>query len=226
MEPAGGKLVTTLLEVDALSPRHGISCHGCNQCLPLRLSQSHEVAALWECTACGASFAGVVIQELAVSHAKSVRLAQLHFEADHAEPVSDAVRQTLAGMSAEQLTLKYTENRRGSREPRWLKATAVALDAGFVLVGPTCCAIVSNLSSHGMMLLTAIQLQSAAVAVQMHGGPEKIQVLGRVIWSRFLGHGCFGAGVDFAAHLGKVPPVNVTPLLAEMDSASHSSPMV
>jgi hypothetical protein len=213
--------VTTSTAFNTPTPLHGISCRGCNQSLPLRMSHSHEVAALWECTACGASFAGVFIQELAISHSKSVRLAQLHFEAEHAEPISDAVRQTLAGMSAEQLPLKYTENRRGSREPRWLNATAVAMDAGFLLVGPTCLAIVPNLSSHGMMLLTAIQLHSAAVAVQMHGGPEKIQMLGRVVWSRFLGHGCFGAGVDFAAHLGKVPSVNVTPLLAEMDSASH-----
>ena len=214
--------MTTLKAFDAAKPHHGICCRGCNQCLPLRMSWSHEAAALWECTACGASFAGVFIQELAVSLSKSVRLAQLHFEADHAEPTSDAIRQTLAGVSAEQHTLKYTENRRGSREPRWLKATAVAFDAGFVLVGPTCRAIVSNLSSHGMMLLTSIQLQSAVVAVQMHGGPETIQVLGRVVWSRFLGHGCFGAGVDFATHLGKVPHSNIAPLPAEISTASNS----
>jgi ribosomal protein L37AE/L43A len=224
MKPAGGKFVTTSMAVDA--PSHGISCHGCNQCLPLRLSRSQEVAALWECTACGASFAGVFIQELAPSLAQSVRLAQLHFEADHAEPISDTVRQVLANVSAEQLSLKYMEARRGTREPRWLKATAIGFDADLVLVGPTCRGIVANLSSHGMLLLTAVQLHSAAVAVQMQGGPEKIQVLGRIVWSRFLGHGCYGTGVDFAAQLGKVPPANVAPLPAEMDTASHSSPMV
>ena len=74
-----------------------------------------------------------------------------------------------------------------------------------------------------MLLLTAIHLPSAAVAVQMQGGSETIQVLGRIVWSTYLGHGCHGAGVDFAVHLGKVPPSNVAFLLEEMDTANHSS---
>ena len=190
------------------------------------MSQSHEDAALWECTSCGAAFAGVFVHDVVAFLSRNVRLAQLNFETEQAEPSPDAVRQVLAGASAEHSNLKYTQARRGSREPLWLKAAAIGFDSDFVLVGPTCRAIVINLSSHGMLLLTAIQLPSAAVAVQMEGGSERIQVLGRIVWSTYLGHGCHGAGVDFATHLGKVPPVNVTPLLAEMDSASHSSPIV
>jgi hypothetical protein len=210
VDSVGGKLLTTTsIAVDASSARRGISCRGCNQCLPLRLSRSHEVAALWECAACGEAFAGVFIHELARSLSQSVRLAQIHFEADHTEPALDAVRKTLAELSDEDLALKYTGTRGRSREPRWLQASAIGFDADLILVGPTCGAIVTNLSSHGLLLLTAIQLQSAAVAVQMHGGPEKIQVLGQIVWSRFLGHGCYGAGIDFSAHFGKVAPAQV-----------------
>ena len=73
------------------------------------MSQSHEDAALWECTRCGAAFAGVFVHDSAAFLSKNVRLAQLNFETEHAEPSPDAVRQVLAGASGEQSNLKYTQ---------------------------------------------------------------------------------------------------------------------
>ena len=32
-----------------------------------------------------------------------------------------------------------------------------------------------------------------------------MQVLGRVVWARQFVRDCYGAGIDFAARLGKVP---------------------
>ena len=109
MEPVGSWLVATSIPFDATNPHQGVSCHECNQRLPLRMSQSHEVAALWECTKCGAAFAGVFVHDSAKFLSKNVRLAQLNFETEHAEPIPDAVRHVLAGASTEQSNLKYTE---------------------------------------------------------------------------------------------------------------------
>jgi PilZ domain len=204
------------------SPTRGIHCQGCDQRLPLRMSGPAEVATLWECAACGTAFAGVLLPEQATSLAKSVRLAQLHFDAEHAEPLPDSFRTTVLERISKQTDREFVERRRSPREAIQLDAVAIGLDANYMLVGPTCHGLVVNLSSHGMLLTTPVILPSTSVAVQMQGGSEKVQLLGKIVWSRHLGGSCYGAGVDFVARLGKVPANSATsPLFSA--GADHSS---
>lgn len=204
--------------VSSSPPTSGIHCQGCGQRLPLRMSGPAEVATLWECAACGTAFAGVLVPKLAGSFAKSVRLAQLHFDVEHAEPLPDSFRTDVLEPIAKQRNPEFHEQRRSPREARQLDIVAISLDANFMLVGPTCRGLVVNLSSHGMLLTTAVRLTSAAVAVQIQAGNETIQLLGKIVWSRDLGRGCYGAGVDFVARLGKVV---VAPVDTPASSASE-----
>jgi len=203
-------------------PTHGIHCQGCDQRLPLRMSGPADVATLWECAACGTAFAGVLLPEQATSLAKLVRLAQLHFDAEHALPLPNAFRADVLEQIAKQNDRDFVERRRSPREDIQLDAVAIGLDANFMLVGPTCHGLVVNLSSHGMLLTTHVILPTASVAVQMQTGSEKIQLLGKIVWSRHLGKNCYGTGIDFVARFGKVPaPSAKAPLSAA--AAGHSS---
>jgi hypothetical protein len=195
----------------------GIHCQGCEQHLPLRMSGPAEVATLWECAACGTAFAGVLVPDLVAAHAKRVRLAQLHFDVEHTEPLGDNFRTAAVELNARPVNPEFIEQRRSPREARQLDAVAIGFGAGYMLVGPTCRGIVANLSSHGMLLTTAVPLKSPAVAVQMCGGGEKIQLLGRIVRPHDLGNGCYGNGVEFISRLGKVP---AAPNAADLSAAS------
>jgi hypothetical protein len=169
------------------------------------MSGQHEVAALWECTACGSAFAGVLLLESLATRAQSVRLAQLHFGEDHIPPLPKDFAQAVADLSVEQTGPLQHAMRRSARDFRRLNAIVVGLDNNFILADQSCRSVVVNLSSHGMMLATPGELKTTHVAVQMQGAAERVQVLGRVVWSRHLTLDCFGAGIDFTARLGKVP---------------------
>lgn len=170
------------------------------------MSGPAEIAALWECAVCGTALAGVLLRDQMGLHAKFVRLAQLHFDAETADLLPDNFRTEIFELVAKQGKLEHHEKRRSPRELRQLDAVAIGLDNNYMLVGPKCCSIVANLSSHGMLLTTAVQLTTPFVAVQMHGGNEVMQLLGKIVWSRHLGRSCYGAGIDFVARLGKVNP--------------------
>lgn len=189
---------------DSSAPTRGIHCQGCDQHLPLRMSGPAEIAALWECAACGTAFAGILVAELAPLLAKFVRLSQIHFGKDHVEPLPANFAQDVALLLSKQTGPQDPEKRRSPREFPHLDATAVGLDAKYMLTGPACRGYVANLSAHGMLLATALPLQTANVCVQMHTDSEKVQLLGKIVWSRELGPDCYGAGVDFVARFGKV----------------------
>lgn len=182
----------------------GIHCRGCNVLLPLRMSGQQEVAALWECAACGAAFAGVLLLDSVATRAQAVRLAQLHFGDDHVERLPADFSQIVMQLNAEQIGPPTHERRRSPRDSRHADAIAVGLDANFILADQSCRGIVVNLSSHGMLLATPQQLRTTHVAIQIQGALGKVQVLGRVVWTRQLAPNCYGAGIDFAARLGRV----------------------
>lgn len=196
--------MTTSLTENSNHTPSGIHCRGCNLLLPLRMAGQHEVAALWEFATCGTAFAGVLLLESIGTRAQAVRLAQLHFGNDHVEPLPNDFSETVMKLEAKQIGPPTHERRRSPRDSRHVDAIAVGLDANFILADQSCRAIVVNLSSHGMMLATPQQLKTTHVAVQIQGAFEKVQVLGRVVWARQLRPTCYGAGIDFAARLGKV----------------------
>jgi PilZ domain len=197
--------MTASLTFDSSPMTQGSHCQGCGQRLPLRMSAPAEIAALWECATCNTAFAGVLVPALAPSLAKLVRLSQIHFREEHAEPLSNDFTQIVKDVISRQVDPQPSEQRRSPREIRHLDATAVGLDANFMVAAQSCRGIVANLSSHGMLLATPLYLQNANIAVQMQANSEKVQLIGRIVWSRHLGAGCYGAGIDFVARLGKVP---------------------
>ncbi len=196
--------MTTSLADNSIHAPGGIHCRGCNLLLPLRMAGQHEVAALWECAVCGAAFAGILLLESVATRAQAVRLAQLHFGDDHVEPLPDDFSETVMNLDAKQIGPPSHERRRSPRDSRHVDAIAVGLNANFILADQSCRGIVVNLSSHGMMLATPQQLRTTHAAVQIQGAFEKVQLLGRVVWARQLRPNCYGAGIDFAARLGKV----------------------
>ena len=201
--------------IDSSSRAGGIHCQGCKQPLPLRMSGPAETATLWECAACSAAFAGVLVSDLVDGQAHRVRLAQLHFDVEGTEPLLDEFRATVAQLNARPPNAEFIERRRSPREVRQIDAVAIGFGANYMPVGPTCRGIVANLSSHGMLLTTAARLETPVVAVQMCGGGEKIQLLGRIIRSGDLGSGCYGNGIEFISRLGRVPAADkATPLPA------------
>jgi hypothetical protein len=168
------------------------------------MSGPAEIAALWECATCSTAFAGVLVPPLAPSLAKFVRLSQIHFRDDDIEPLSAAFTQTVAEIISCQQDQQQHERRCSPRAISRLDATAIGLDVNFMVAAQSCRGIVANLSSQGMLLATPLHLQNANVAVQMLANSERVQLIGKVVWSRHLGAGCYGAGIDFVARLGKV----------------------
>ena len=162
--------MTASSTIDSSSRARGIHCQGCKQPLPLRMSGPAEIATLWECAACSAAFAGVLVPDLVDGNAHRVRLAQLHFDVEGTEPLLDEFRATVAQLNARPVNAEFIERRRSPREVRQIDAVAIGFGANYMLVGPTCRGIVANLSSHGMLLTTAAQLETPVVAVQMCGG--------------------------------------------------------
>jgi hypothetical protein len=80
---------------------------------------------------------------------------------------------------------------------------ALRLDERYRLAGPAINGVVANLSRHGQMLVTTTQVNSAAVITQFQNASRTIQLIGRIVWSRYLDVGCYGAGVDFIARFGR-----------------------
>ena len=63
--------------------------------------------------------------------------------------------------------------------------------------------MIGNLSCHGVLLVTDVQLQTEALMLQTPLNRHLLQLLGRIVWSRPLEHGCYGAGIDLVARFGR-----------------------
>jgi hypothetical protein len=189
----------------AIDPtRSGITCRGCNRRLPLRTSDMDERAALWECVACNTPFAGVLLTDALDTVAQRVRLAEIHFETAEARRISQELRQFVRQFEATRLNSveRFVEKRRSPRVAQDLDVVAVGVDANCMLVGDPLYAMVANLSAHGMLLVSEVALECEMVFVRVPLKGEWLQLFGRIAWSRELGSGFFGVGIEFIARLG------------------------
>ena len=84
------------LEADGSTKKRLAVCPGCEEQLPLRLSEGDEQAALWICHTCDRPFAGVYVLDSPPQLSTRVRLAAPHFDTYKGLPISSAVR-TVAG---------------------------------------------------------------------------------------------------------------------------------
>jgi hypothetical protein len=180
----------------------GTACHGCGRRLPLRMAEGREEAALWECVQCQTPLAGVLAADVLRLLSRRIRLAPIHFNVDEPELLIDAVLQVAwRNASADNCTQTH-EGRRSRRLSGTREVVALCLDSRYNFSGKPINGVVSNLSRHGLMLVTTHQVTTPMVITQFQNSRRTIQLLGRIVWSNYLDIGCFGAGVDFMARFG------------------------
>jgi hypothetical protein len=181
----------------------GTACRGCGRRLPLHLAEHDDEAALWECVHCHTPFVGVLSPEVLRMLSRRVRLGSLHFDVDQAVPLTDAVLHVAWRAACRDQRHMRCDIRRSQRLSGQREVVALCLDERYRLSGPPLNGVVANLSRHGQLLITTRQLHSPAVLTQFQTAQKTVQLLGRVVWSRYLDLGCYGAGVDFIARFGR-----------------------
>lgn len=181
----------------------GTACHGCSRRLPLHMAESEYDAALWECVHCQTSFAGVLSPEILRMLSRRVRLASLHFDTSDSEPLAEAVLQVVWRHANRGQRGAHCEIRRSQRISGHREIVALRLDERFVINGAPVNGVVANLSRHGQMLVTTTPIDTPTIITQFQNAQRTVQLVGRVIWSRYLDVGCYGAGIDFVARFGR-----------------------
>ena len=167
------------------------------------MTEVGEEATLWECVHCHTPFAGVLSPEVLRMLSRRIRLAALHFDTEHAEPLPDAVLHVVWQNTSRDQRHAMCDVRRSRRMSGQREVVAVRLNEQYRLNGPPINGVVANLSRHGQMLVTTTQLSSPAIITQFQNAQRTIQLIGRVVWSRYLDVGCYGAGIDFLARFGR-----------------------
>jgi hypothetical protein len=160
-------------------------------------------ASLWECVHCQTPFAGVLSPEVLRMLSRRIRLAPLHFDVENSEPLTDAVLQVVWRNASRDYRNALCDVRRSRRVSGHREVVVLRLDERFVLNGAALNGVVANLSRHGQMLVTTMPIQTPTILTQFQNAQRTIQLMGRVVWSRYLDVGCFGAGIDFIARFGR-----------------------
>lgn len=181
----------------------GTACQGCGRRLPLHLAERDDEASLWECVHCRTPFAGVLSPEIMRMLSQRIRLAPLHFDLAQAEPLTDAVLQVVWRNASREKHAAMCEIRRSRRISGQREVVALSLDERYVVSDTPINGVVANLSRHGQMLVTTRQLHSPAIITQFQNARRTIQLVGHIVWSRYLDVGCYGAGVNFIARFGR-----------------------
>jgi hypothetical protein len=181
----------------------GTACGGCGRRLPLHLAEQDDEAALWECVHCHTHFVGVLSPEVLRMLSRRIRLAALDLDVDQAEPLTDAVSHVVRRAACRAQRPVMYDVRRSERIWGQRDVVAIRLDERYRPSGPPIRGVVANLSQHGQMLITTTQLESPAILTQFRTAQQTIQLMGRVVWSRYLDMGCYAAGIDFTARLGR-----------------------
>jgi hypothetical protein len=182
----------------------GAACYGCSRRLPLRMSQGDEEAALWECVHCHTPIAGILAPEVLRMLSRRIRLASLHFDVDDVDPLTDAVMQVIWQVRSRPESAKLREMRRSRRLIGLREVVVLRLDHRYCIIGQPIQCVVANLSRHGLFLVSTTPLEAPIMITQFHTKRRIIQLVGNVIWARYLDIGCYGAGVDFVARFGRV----------------------
>jgi hypothetical protein len=162
-----------------------------------------DEALLWECVDCHTPIRGDIAPEIIRMLSRRVRLAALHFDVEQAAPLTDALLQVVWRNSSRSGRDAHHDGRRSGRISGQREVVALRLDELYRPTGPAINGIVANLSRHGQMLVTTTQIKSTAVITQFQNASRTFQIIGRIVWSRYLDVGCYGAGVDFIARFGR-----------------------
>jgi hypothetical protein len=166
------------------------------------MAQRPDEACLWECIHCQTAFAGVLSPEVLRMLSRRIRLASLHFDVEDAEPLTDAVLQVVWRNALHERRNAMCDIRRSRRISGHREVVVLCLDERYLIAEGTINGVVANLSRHGQMLVTTRPIESPTIITQFQNAQRTIQLVGRVVWSRYLDVGCYGAGIDFIARFG------------------------
>lgn len=133
---------------------------------------------------------------------RRIRLASLHFDVEGAEPLTDSVLQVVWRHAFHDQRNALCDIRRSRRIAGHREVVALRLDHRYVITDAAINGVVANLSRHGQMLVTTSPIDSPAIITQFQNAQRTVQLVGRVVWSRYLDVGCYGAGIDFIARFG------------------------
>jgi hypothetical protein len=168
------------------------------------MSQGEEESALWECVQCHTPIAGILEPDILRMLSRRIRLASLHFDVDDADPLTDAMMQVIWQYRSTPVSAKLRELRRSRRVTGLREVVTLRVDHRYCIVGQPIHCVVANLSRHGLFLVSRSPLEAPLMITQFHTKRRIIQLIGKVVWARYLDIGCYGAGIDFLARFGKV----------------------
>ncbi|HEX2474379.1 MAG TPA: hypothetical protein VHK01_06530, partial [Lacipirellulaceae bacterium] len=131
-------------------------CPGCRRPLPIRAKQANEIFAHWECAACRSPLTGVLIRDITPKMAESIRIAQFHFDARDAAPMSQSMRNLLQEFIELRQQKRIAHERRAhARIPQQLDVTVVPVDEHWAPRGKPALGMVVNVTSHGLGMVSS-----------------------------------------------------------------------
>jgi hypothetical protein len=189
-----------------LAGDHGEPCPGCQRILPIRLQRHGELAAHWECAACRAPLTGVLLKELALKMGETIRIGRAHFDMTGAAPIPSSLRHLVNEfVDRRRRSTPSDQRRKAPRVPQELDVTVLKLDDHWMPRDKPLAGLAVDLSPHGLGVVTAAAIDGQFAAVQFRLPAGVAQILGRIVWTKDLGHGFFSSGLQFLLRFGRGP---------------------
>ncbi len=178
-------------------------CPGCRRPLPIRAKRANEIFAHWECAGCRSPLTGVLVEGVTPKMAESIRIAQIHFDAREAAPMPPSMRELLQEFVKLRRQKQTAHERRAQRRiPQQLDVTVVPVGEHWTPRGKPVLGTVVNVTSLGLGMVTSSLGGVSRVAMQIRNRNGLVQLLGRIIWTKDLGQGFQGSGVQFLLRFG------------------------
>jgi hypothetical protein len=136
--------------------------------------------------------------------AQRVRLAQRHFDVEHAPPLPFTLRQVVERIHANESMNDIRDLRRSERLCGLRHAVTAFVDARQCITGTAHRCAIANLSSHGMLMVTSVPVVARALIMQVESPQVLLQLYAELVWTRHLGGGCYGTGAAFVARFGRM----------------------
>jgi hypothetical protein len=137
--------------------------------------------------------------------AETIRIAQVHFDISRVAPLPVSLKQLVREfVASRRKRLRQDDDRRTARRvPTQLDATVLPLDESWTPRAKPLPGMVVDLSRHGLGMVTAAAIEVKHVVVQIRHPARHVQVLGEVVWTKDIGRGIHGAGIQFLLRFGR-----------------------
>lgn len=196
---------TTQVHKSAPATVPQIQCGGCQQKLPLRLTQNEERAGVWVCAGCNVSFVACCVREALLQNAHLIRLDERFFDITGKPSVSLNERKRAIRLASRPVNAALLEKRRSERVSQSLVVPGVRLCESFVPVGDAFPIMVANLSREGVGLVHDERIETEYLALEFSPTSQSpIQVIVRVVRQREITPPYFELGGEFLARLGSI----------------------